>query len=66
MHVQLGMQTSSKVLCRLCAHSASQMSPRELLLIGLVEMPCWSGLASKGLVGLFARQFLNIWVWPRA
>ena len=58
MHVQLGMWTTSKVLCGLCTHSASQTSPRELL-IGLVEMPCWSGVPSKGLVGFFARQFLN-------
>ena len=40
VHVQLGVWTSSKVLCGLRAHSASQASPREFLLIGLVEMPC--------------------------
>ena len=40
VHIQLGMQTSSKVPGGLCAHSDSQMSPRELLVIGLVEMPC--------------------------
>ena len=40
VHDQLGVWTSSKVLCGLRAHSASQASPREFLLIGLVEMPC--------------------------
>ena len=60
MDIQLGMRSSSKVLRGLCAHSASQMSPRELLLIGLVEMPCWSGVPSKGLDGYFVRQFLNV------
>ena len=59
VHVQLGVWTTSKVPGGLHAHSASQMSPTELLLIGLVEMPCWSGVPSKGLVGFFARQFLN-------
>ena len=59
VHIHLGMRISSKVVCGLHAHSASHTSPREFLPIGLVEITCSSGVASKGSVGLFAKQFLK-------
>ena len=59
VHIHLGMRISSKVPGGLHAHSASHTSPREFLLIGLVEITCSSSVASKGSVGLFAKQFLK-------